>query len=281
MQVAFTSIVDKGILTNQQITKPTMILDNIDIVDVNFNDVKVSSKILNVGLVALLMSCSTMFADVVKNQDNNKVNVVQLLKNSSDSQVSRYALPMLRLYQGKVKGNVYSKDGKKIIQKNVHIVYDDNKGKKKARPWNGKSDLKTFIKNCYGKPTIGYGVTNPSIVAKGYLTDSQAEQFLKSQLASRIKQYKQYVGIQVIQSLTYLQQACLMTLWYNLPPYKTPNCVKYLQLAYKAKTQKVRNAYLRMAAKQFLDCNKSGGQVSKGLTRKVNQLNKWFVGDIK
>jgi len=75
-----------------------MILDNIDIVDVNFNDVKVSSKILNVGLVALLMSCSTMFADVVKNQDNKKVNVVQLLKNSSDSQVSRYALPMLRLY---------------------------------------------------------------------------------------------------------------------------------------------------------------------------------------
>jgi alkyl sulfatase BDS1-like metallo-beta-lactamase superfamily hydrolase len=72
-----------------------------------------------------------------------------------------------------------------------------------------------------------------------------------------------------------------MTLWYNLPPYKTPNCVKFLQLAYKAKNAKIRNFYLRKAANEFLDCNKSGGEVSKGLTRKVNTLNKWFIRDIK
>ena len=280
MQDTFTSIVDNGVLTKQQITKPTSILNSVDIVDVELNGEKVASKILNVGLVALLMSCSTMFADVVKSQNDPKVNTVKILKNSSDSQIAKYAMPLLRYFQGTVRGNVYDSEGN-ILYKNVHIVYDDNKGTKVATPWDGKSDLDQFISNCNGKPTIGYGITNRSIVSKGYLTDEQAETYLRSQLMKRIKEYKQFVGVQVIESLTYTQQACLMTLWFNLPPYKTPNCVKYLQFAYKTKNAQKRNIYLKKAAHEFLDCNKSGGKVSKGLTKRVNALNKLFLRDVK
>lgn len=285
MQQAFTSIVDNDILSRQQITKPTAILDKVDIIDVNFNDSKIASKVLNVGLVALLMSCSTMFADVVKNQSALTVDSVRLLKNSSDDRVANLAMPLLKYFQGTVKGNIYDSNGN-IIHQNVHIVYDDNKGLYRATPWDGKSDLSQFIKSCHGKSTIGYGVTNKKIVAKGFLTDDQAQSFLRTELMWRIKQYKNYVGQQVIQSLTYIQQACLMVLWYNLPPYKTPSCVKYLRYAYNPQLDNsskklTRNEYLRLAANEFLDCNKSGGKVSKGLTIKVNHLYKLFVRGIK
>ena len=230
------------------------------------------SKILNVGLVALLMSCATIFSDVVKNQDTSKVNIEQILKNSSSSQVAKKVLPILKLYQGTVKGNVYDAKTGKILYKNVHVVYDDNNGSKAATPWDGKSDLNTFIKNCKGTPTIGYGVTDSSVVSKGFLTDKQADSYLTSEVESRIETNKNIVGKQVFQSLTYNQQACLIALWYNVGSAKaTPKCVKYLKYAYDskldpAKKKLSRNEYLKLAAKQFLDCNKVNGKEVKGLT---------------
>ena len=199
---------------------------------------------------------------------------------------------MLVKLQGSVKGDVKDANGK-IVGKNVHVVYDDNKGGKRATPWNGQEDLNTFISQCKGTPTIGYGITDKNIVKLGYLTQQQAQDYLKDEILNRIDQNKSIVGSDVMESLTYKQQAALIALWYNIGSANaTPKCQKYLKYAFNPsldknrnvkdkKTLLTRNQYLQLAANQFLDCNKAGGKVNKGLTNRVNTIYNWFVSDIK
>ena len=72
----------------------------------------------------------------------------------------------------------------------VHVVYDDAQPKYingKLNPkycWDGKSDLQTFIKNCKGKATIGYGFTSKAYVSKGYMSETEAREILRKYVIS-------------------------------------------------------------------------------------------------
>ena len=290
IQLAMNSLINHDIITKQQIIKPKLILQNLD---VEKDQQKIASKLINVGLAALLLSCATSFADVVKKQLDIKVEQSAIKRYDSANSVAEQAVKMLVQLQGSVKGNVLDQNGK-VLYKNVHVVYDDNKGSKKATPWNGNmKDLPNFLKNCKGTPTIGYGITDKNIVALGYLTDQQAQDYLKKQILNRISQNRSILGDGVMETLTYKQQAALIALWYNIGSANaTPKCQKFLKYAFNPSLDKNRNSknpktlltknqYLQLAANEFLDCNKAGGKVNKGLTNRVNKIYNWFVSDIK
>ena len=256
-----------------------------------------TNMFLSIGLAALLLSCSNLFSAINNKSVSNK-NIkkteLKLTKNSFDYNL---ASQMIKLYEGSVRCDVQDEDGNQY--KNVHILYDDNKGSKKPTQWDGQQDIDEFIKKCSGKATIGYGDTDVSLCRKGFLTQEQAIDALKNRIAKMVTMNKKIVGDDAFSTLTSKQQACLIALWYNIGSARsTPKLVKYLKYAYNNKLDKNRNKknkktlltrkqYLTLAAKEFLDCNKVKDnktkklKVNTGLTNRVNSLYQIFVQDIK
>ena len=111
------------------------------------------------------MTPANVEAAPVKNQQKE----IQSNVNEAN-QLIGYAMRLLKYFEGSVKDS-----------KGNHVVYDDADNKHR---WNGKQDINEFIKSCRGKATIGYGETASSIVKKGKISDSEANQLLQKQIVS-------------------------------------------------------------------------------------------------
>lgn len=286
------STVDNGLLNPSDIQEAKQKLTQFDnTIESQQKQAGTNSKIA-LGLAAILLTCSSLFADIAKKSNENKEGA-KTQQNVLQKNIFSYTLTIhyIKFYQGTVKGDYTDASGK--VHKNVHILHDDNKGAKRPRKWDGKISTTKFIQNCVGTAQIGYGDTDFQLCKKGFLTQEQASQALLHKVAKMFKKNRKIVGQDAFSSLTTKQQACLIALWYNLGSARaTPKLVKNLQFAFNPsldrsrnpknkKTLLTRQQYLSRAANQFLDCNKIDDKENEGLTRRVNSLSYLFLQDVK
>lgn len=286
------STVDNGLLNPSDIQEAKQKLTQYDnTIESQQKQAGINSKIA-LGLAGILLTCSSLFADIAnksnENKNNTKIQQTVIQKHSFNYTL---ALNYIKFYQGTVKGD-YT-DSKGNVYKNVHLLHDDNNGTKKPTKWNGKVSTIKFIQDCTGTAQIGYGDTDFQLCKKGFLTQDQASAALLNRITKMVKYNMEIVGQDAFKSLTEKQQACLITLWYNIGSAKrTPKLVKNLQFAFNPsldrsrnpknkKTLLTRQQYLTRAANQFLDCNKINGKKNKGLTKRVKSLSYLFLQDVK
>lgn len=231
-----------------------------------------TASIKNQVIVMMLLACiSLIHAGEVKNPPPEpKVPgwEQRLKKQVSDNDVLKQAFQFIKQYEGQILGNVYDENGK-IIAKNVHVVYDDKVAVGKPdKKWDGRPNtLKDFIKNCKGKPTIGYGITNSSIINKGYITNQEAVKSAGEFLKKTIAGTKRKIGADHWNKLNINQRVALVSLYYNTGfDISTPKLIGFIQAGdYKN------------AAKEFLDIVKSDGKVVQGLVKRRRDEAKLFL----
>lgn len=129
----------------------------------------------------------------------------------------------------------------------------------------------TLLKIVNGKPTIGYGITDTSIVRKGKISDSEANQLL----LRRIAKLNNYLNntFTIYKDLKPEQKTALISFSYNLGQYFIIN-----------KTKKMRaflfEGDLPNACAEMADCDNvtQNGKLHKvaGLTRRRQAEMKLF-----
>lgn len=179
---------------------------------------------------------------------NNRQQIRQMDQKTLREQTFRIAVPLIKQFQGTVRdrhGN--------------HIVYDDLNSK---RTWNPKREtLQQFDQRAKGRPTIGYGIIDKSVVAKGKITQSQAVQLLLNHMNKVYNQMRNYITPEIFAQLNPNQRAAMLSLYYNFGTNfkKTPLLLNAVD----------QQDWIT-AARNFLDCNnitKNGKLVtSPGLT---------------
>lgn len=235
-----------------------------------------TASIKNQVIVMMLLACiSLIHAGEEKNipPEPKVPGWEQRMKQSvSDNDVLKQAFLFVKKYEGQVLGNVYDKDGK-VIARNVHLVYDDKIPMGKPnKHWDGKPNtLDDFIKNCKGKPTIGYGTTNNSVVNKGYITNQEAVREAGNFIRKVITRTKRKIGADHWNKLNINQRVALVSLYYNTGvDLDTPKLIGFIQAGdYKN------------AAKEFLDIVKSEGKVVEGLVNRRKEEAKLFLTPVK
>ena len=195
----------------------------------------------------------------------------KLPKHVSESIVLDQAFKLIVQFESKQLGNVYDNNGR-IIAKNVHVVYDDKipvggRGKK----WNGKpSTLDKFIKNCIGKPTIGYGTTNKTAIQTGYISQQQAVKYCKDYILFVAKIVKKRLGQQYWDTLNRNQKAATLSYFYNCGPYAKAD----------KQFQAIRRQDWKQAARQ-MDIVTSNGQIQQGLVERRKIQQRLFLTPVK
>lgn len=204
--------------------------------------------------------------EIVRTVNNQFDNLNEVLEQETTEQsfdiaddfsyasAAQFIIPL----QGKLKGDVY-KNGR-IIARNVHLVYDDKLPMDDPnKVWDGNLDtLDSFINNCIGIPTIGYGTTNKSVVNKGYITDSEAFSLCKDYIIEiQPIIIKRLGGQEYWDSMNSNQKIATLSYFYNCGPYAKAT----------KQFEAIRNQDWEEAARN-MDIIKSNGKVSKGLVRR-------------
>lgn len=237
----------------------------------------------NSKLLSVLLSCASLLAtesygeSKVKDKEDRTPMVERAITNDS---VVESSVHFIKKMEGKVTGDVIV-DGKEL--KDVHVVYDDKNGQSKITKWDGRQEtLQAFLKNCTGKPTLGYGLTNSRIVSRGYLTEDEALDYMRSYLSRLLLQVKTKVGEDVWERLTLRQRVALMSLYYNTGiGLNNPKCLSALRGLVMTNKKDDFKKYLNQFHSEFVDCNKSGGKTNRGLTNRREHEYKFFIYDIK
>lgn len=223
----------------------------------NNNLIKRVGKTLAAGALAagaLINPVNVNAADTAKNEKTNSVEI------KDAAQFIDYATRLLKQFEGSVKDS-----------KGNHVVYDD------ADPdhhWDGKQNIDEFLKSCNGKPTIGYGETQSSIVKKGKISEAEANTLLKNQIIS-INNKLVNKFEKAYSNLSIVQKSVLISFYYNLGIYfKAPKMEAAL-----------RAGKLKEAAKEFLDCDnttsKGVKKKNKGLTKRRRLEHNLFIQGLK
>lgn len=192
----------------------------------------------------------------------------QLTKKVSNSELLSKSFSFIVQFEGKLLGNVYDNTGK-IIARNVHVVYDDKLPMGDPnKKWDGHPNtLEDFIDNCVGKPTIGYGTTETSIVNKGYISNQLAVSEAIKSIQNTIRETKVKIGIEHWNKLNINQMTALISLYYNTGgKVKTPKLIGFIQ-----------EGDYKNAAKEFLDIVKSDDKVVPGLVKRRRDEAKLFL----
>lgn len=248
---------------------------------------KVRSASVRSNLLSVLLTCAVALSGGTSCSQSSDYNTNPPIEqspiadiNCSDDDVTLVAFNLIKKYEGKVLGNVIV-DGVKL--KNVHVVYDDKKGASKAVPWDGNfANLKSFIKNCTGKPTIGYGLTSSSIVKRGYLTEEDAVELSKKHIKDGISDVREKIGEAYWKKMNLNQCAAMVSLYYNIGVNaNTPKTIKHLQNLLATNDYEFFKKSLKGFYKEFTDCNKADGKVNKGLTNRRNHEYKVFEAGTK
>lgn len=113
-----------------------------------------------------------------------------------------------------------------------------------------------------GKKTIGYGFTNPSLIAKGTITRKEADYELGKEVRKRLAVIRKHC-----KGLTPRQEAAACSLMYNIGESAFLNST-FLK---KLKANDLVNA--RAEIKRW---NKSGGKVLAGLVKRRNAEAAWI-----
>ena len=208
----------------------------------------------------------------VQNKEQTKSQVEKNNKQKvSESQVINNAFDLIIQFQYEIKGDVYDSNGK-VIAKNVHIVYDDKMPMRSLKKkWDGKPNtLASFIKNCKGKPTIGYGVTFKNVVNKGYITQSQAESSCKEYIKQIQGIIIRRLGKQYWDNMNLNQRVATLSYFYNCGPYAKAD----------KQFEAIREQNWQEAAKQ-MDIVTSDGEVMEGLVERREIERKLFLTPVK
>lgn len=232
------------------------------------------SSIKGGTIIFILLACISLInAGEIKNNNIKNSTLNQSINyETSNTILINKSYDFIKKYEGKILGDVYDNNGK-IIAKNVHIVYDDKIANGKPnKKWDGKPEtLNDFIKNCKGKPTVGFGITNKKKIQRGWLTEQEAEKETKNHLKNLIVGIKDKIGDEYWKQLNENQQVALISLFYNTGlNINTPNLIKFIKL------KNYKNA-----AKEFLDIIKSDGKILNGLINRRKQEAKLFLTPIK
>lgn len=62
-----------------------------------------------------------------------------------------------------------------VMRNGYHVAYDDANP---TRCWNGVENYEQFRNRCVGTPTIGYGITDKTVVSKLKITQHEADKLL-------------------------------------------------------------------------------------------------------
>jgi GH24 family phage-related lysozyme (muramidase) len=125
---------------------------------------------------------------------------------SDNAWISSITIPFIIKWEGKITDSTGN-----------HVLYDDNVKTKVKRRWDGKggqAGIDRFIASCKGKPTIGYGETDPDIVRKGKISDNEARLLLEQ----RIKNLDKFLSekYHYYNTMNPNQKTALISFSYNL-----------------------------------------------------------------
>jgi GH24 family phage-related lysozyme (muramidase) len=183
---------------------------------------------------------------------------------SNSNWLNDLALPYIVKWEGKIK----DKDGN-------HILYDDDVSRTVKRRWNGKGGkrgIEAFIKSCVGKPTIGYGETDPAIIRKGKIDDATA----KSLVQKRIIELNNYLNrkYEHFKRMNPNQKTAFISFSYNLGR-------NFIELSAPKMKSYLESGNLNKMCAEMADCDnvtdKNGNLVKvKGLTNRRQDEMKLF-----
>jgi len=191
--------------------------------------------------------------DIPKEPEVKYVPKKQVKQQLSENWINDVALPFIISWEGKI----LNKNGQ-------HVLYDDNVTAKRRKVWDGKggqAGIDRFIKNCVGKPCIGYGNNDINVARKGTLSESEA----RADLLKRIIELNNILAkrhARVWPKMNANQRTALISFYYNLGEYfNAPKMVRNLNAGRFAE-----------AANEMLDCDnvstKSGLVKVPGLTKR-------------
>ena len=113
-----------------------------------------------------------------------------------------------------------------------------------------------------GKKTIGYGFTDPTLIAKGTITKQEADKVLGKEVRARLAKLRKMVT-----GLTPKQEAAAVSLMYNIGETAFTNSTFLKKL--KAKD-------MNSARSEIKRWNKSNGKELAGLTKRRNAEAAWI-----
>lgn len=211
-------------------------------------------KVIHEGWLGKLATGAALGASLIagaKAQSTlpNDTTAQQYYYQSEVKEKANECIELARKFIKEHQGTRKDKEGK-------HIVYKDVKG----------------------VDTIGYGSTDPTLVAKKKITEQEALDDLDKQIGEVVTALKKKFGTTVWGKLDQHQKAALISLYYNVGKYKKfTNLEKY-----------IKEGDIPRAASQFLDIDnitvkdqKTGEQKLQkcaGLTqRRADEVNNLFL----
>ena len=126
--------------------------------------------------------------------------------------------------------------------------------------------FRSYVYTCPGgKKTIGYGFTDPALIAKGTMTIKEADRELGKKVRAEIAWVrKQLPGVK----LTPKQEAAIVSSVYNL------GHTRFLKSQYY---QKLKQADFKGASKELAEFRLAQGKVVKGLVRRRAAECAWLA----
>ncbi len=116
-----------------------------------------------------------------------------------------------------------------------------------------------------GGRTIGYGCTDPEVVAKGWITETEAREVLKARVTKELRWIRSRIP-----GLTEGQQVAVCSLVYNIG---RPRFLR--SKAYKA----LREGRLLDGITEMTGFCKANGKISAGLQKRRERERKMFLGE--
>ena len=126
--------------------------------------------------------------------------------------------------------------------------------------------FRSYVYTCPGgKPTIGYGFTDSALIAKGTMTQKEAERELGKKVRAELAWVrKQLPGVK----LTPKQEAAIVSSVYNI------GHAKFLKSQYY---QKLKVGDFKGASKELSEFRLAKGKVVKGLVKRREAECAWLV----
>lgn len=244
-----------------------------------------NGKFLNSLLAGAALAGATAFSDLEAAPVKQNTKITSTVKANNTLKANDGWNVPLSDFMDEAISFIKKWEGKVVDNAGNHVLYDDDTSKTVKPRWDGKGGKKgieRFIKSCKGKPTIGYGETDPRRVRLGKISDEQATSWLSNRIVSiynkltdqftingstRLSNYPGKAGMFTLLSPN--QKIALISFHYNLGS----GFMKY-------KTQKMRTAFQAgdwdNVRYEMRDCINSNGKPVEGLrNRRKAEMELW------